>query len=496
MKRLLGKDFLKTAFFALFVSVVLLFVVFEIKKFQGEEEVKEVKNRVLNLNFDHVNKIKVSGYIFIRDRDLKVWRAVSPVTDYLNFRAVEDWLAAALSFDGRRLSDKDEHVRWTDFGFLKNSPEITYYDNKNAYSLRLSNKNAFDGSSYIKYKKNNESGFLFSSDPEWARIFEKKPKDFRSLKVFDWTVPEPSSKVKVLKIKVKNKEKLSFYKESEIWKSEKDPKWTLNTVKIESFLNDLQQQTHKGFADSKMRLQNPEVSLFVSNQKKSGFSINIYEEDKKVYGVASYRPEHIFELDKKAVDEFSPNPIEFRESSDLIKDFDVDLVKAVKIRKDSDNQVFRFKDDLWVKTDGEKIAAGFEFNGAKVFSLLEDFKKIQYKRYVKDREVIFKSAKKKLYFYKDQKNIEYTYSVGQRYPCTIKSRGYMKCVLVATNKVQGYYGVALRQDVEKIFKYGFIQKIPKPEPEKEKAKENKNEEIKIEPDKKSDKQTDKKSETR
>jgi len=54
-----------------------------------------------------------------------------------------------------------------------------------------------------------------------------------------------------------------------------------------------------------------------------------------------------------------------------------------------------------------------------------------------------------------------TYSVGQSYPCDQSSRKIDKCLLVATNKVQGYYGVALKDEVNTIFKYGFIQKITK-----------------------------------
>lgn len=472
MNTRLNKDFIKTAVFALLVSLVLLFVVFEIKKFQGEEEIKEVKNRVLAVDPEAINKIIFKNYTVIRNRDAGLWRAVSPVTDYLNFRAVEDWMSKALSFDGRLLSDKDEVVRWTDFGFVEKSPKIIYAAGKDSYKLQLSKKTAFDGSSYIKYQKNNEPALLLSSDPEWKKIFTQEPEDFRSLKVFDWNVPEPGSQVKVLKIKKNNKEVLSIYKEDGVWKSETEPKWTLNSVKIESFLSDLRQYMHKGFADGKMRLESPKVSLFVSDKKNNGFSVNIYEQDKKTYAVVSYRPEHVLALDLEAMEDFAPSSIEFREFSDLIsfsdsKEFDVDKVKALKIRKSDENQVFRFKDNLWTKTDGKKVPAGFEFNGAKVFQLLEAFKKIQYKRYVKERDVVFKSAKRKLYFYKDQKNIELTYSVGQSYPCTPTSKGLNKCVLVATNKVQGYYGIALKNDVDDIFKYGFVQKIAQKTVQKE-----------------------------
>jgi hypothetical protein len=462
MKKIINKDFIKTGFFALFVSIFLLVVVFEIKKFKSEDDVKEVKDRVLNLDPDLINRISFKGFTLIRDRDAGVWRAVSPVTDYMNFKAVEGWLSKSLFYDGRKLSDVDEKVRWADFGFVKSSPEVTYYAKKNAHKLTLSGKTAFDGSAYIKYQKNKNPALLISSDPEWKDVFDKDPQEFRSLKLFDWTVPEPKSSVKVLKITKKNKVITSVLIEDEVWKSEKNPEWTLNSLKIKSFLSDLQQYVHEGFADERMRLKSPSVSLFVSDNKNNGYSINLYEQDKNVFGVVSYRPEHVLKVAKEAVDEFTPEAIEFREFSDLIKDYSVDNIKALKIRENSENKVFRFKDNLWTKTDGSKIPRGFEFNGAKVFSLLESFGKIGYKRYISEKEVIFKSAQKKLYFYQDQKNIDLTYSVGQSYSCSKKSKGANKCVLIATSKVQGYYGVALKEDVDKIFKYGFIQKITEP----------------------------------
>ena len=85
MKKMMNKEFVKTGVFAFVVAVVLLFVVFEIKKFKAEEDVEEVKNRVLSVDPDLINRISYRGYTLIRDRDAEVWRSVSPVTDYMNF---------------------------------------------------------------------------------------------------------------------------------------------------------------------------------------------------------------------------------------------------------------------------------------------------------------------------------------------------------------------------------------------------------------------------
>jgi len=474
MFKMTNKDFLKTGFFALIVATVLLLVVFEIQKFKAEEDVREVKDRVLPIEPEAVNKVSFKSHVLIRDFDDGVWLLVDPVSDYLNFGAVEDWLAKTLSFDGRKLSDADENVRWADFGFSDSLPAIEIFEKKNKHSLVLSEKTAFDGSLYLKYQKNNESPVLVSSDPDWANTFKLSPKEFRSLKVFDWTVPQPSSQVKTVKIKKGSRDLLSLYKEKDLWKSSRHKLWSFDQVRVEAFLSDLQQYLHKGFAESQMRLGTPKLSLYIEDQNNKGFSVNIYSKDKKIYAVASYRPEHVLKLDKEAFDDFEEKEINFREFSDLIKDFKIENVQALKIRKDGENKVFRLRDGIWKKTDGKKIPKGFEFNGAKVFKLLEKFKAVQYKRYISEKDIIFKSAKKKLYFYKDQKNIEYTYTVGQGHPCSQRSKGAYKCVLVATNKVQGFYGVALRSDVQDLFKIGFIQKSP----EKMKLQKTKDEETK------------------
>jgi len=461
MAKILKKDFVKTGVFALIVSIVLLLAVFEIKKFQDEEELVEIKDRVVRVAPSTVNRIQVQGHTLIRDVEQGVWRTVSPINDYLNFRAVEDWLAKALSFDGRNLSDGDEKVRWVDFGFLENSPKIIYFSKKDAYAVSISEKTAFDGSVYLKFQKNKETPLLLSSNPEWSSTFAKKVQELRSLKVFDWTVSDSSSEARVLKVSQKNKEVLSLFKEGEAWKSARKEKWTISKVKVEAFLSDLKQYLHKGFADSKMRLEKSLVTVYVGDQKKNGFSVNIYKKKKKVYAVVSFRPEHVLKLDDEALDDFAPEAIEFREFTDLVKGFEVEGVVALKIRKNNENKVFRMKEGLWTKTDGKKIPAGFEFNSSKVSKVLETFKSVQYKRYVKEKDVLFKSAKKKLYFYKDQKTIDMTYSVGQAYPCSTSSKKIDKCLLVATNKVQGYYGVALKDEVNSIFKFGFVKKIEK-----------------------------------
>lgn len=224
-----------------------------------------------------------------------------------------------------------------------------------------------------------------------------------------------------------------------------------------------------------MKLQNPQLMIFVEDQFKNGYSLSLYKKNKEVFGVSSYRPEHVFKMDKEAVEDFAPKAIEFRSFSDLSKGFDKESVKAVKLRQKDENKVFRFKSGIWTKTDGKKIPDGKEFNGARLFKFLKDFEKIQYKRYIPDRDVIFKSAKKKLYFYKNQKDIDFTMTVGQAYPCGLKSKS-SNCILVATNKVQGYYGVALKKEVKNLFNFKFLQKkelvekSDKQDQESEKAK--------------------------
>ena len=470
----MNKDFIKTGFFALFVSIVLLVAVFELKKFKGEEDVKEIKDRVVKVDPAKVNKIESAGFVLIRDRTKSTWRSILPLNDYMNFHGVEDWLSKALSFDGRLLSDPEEQVNWADFGINEESKKVTYYFEREQVDVSLSTKEAFDGSVYLKVKK-NEGVFLYSSSAEWKKIFSKSPETFRSLKLFDWTVAEAPSLIKSLKIKNKNKEILSLVKsgseEGEVWSSLKHPKWSIDSVKVDSFLSDVQSYLHKGFADGKMVLSSPRVNLYVEDQNKNPFSLNLYTKDKKNYAVSSYRPEHVLKIDKESFDDLAPFEIEFRALSDLIKDFDPERVKAAKIRIGDDNQVFRLKGDKWAKTDGEKIPKGYEFNEERLSQLFEGFKSINLKRYVPEKDVIFKSAKRKLYFYRDQKNIEWTLSMGQNILCKNQVKASNKCVLIATNKVQGYYGVALKSDVLKLFKIKFLTKAPKVKIKKEEPDE-------------------------
>ena len=461
----MNKDFIKTGVFAFFVSIVLLAAVFELKKFKEEEDTKEVKDRVVKVDdSDQVLKVEMGSFVFLKDPLKSTWRSVKPVADYMNFNDLEDWVSKALSFDGRLLSDEGEEINWVDFGLNESSKKIIYFEKSRKTEVSLSDKAAFDGSVYLKVTKDNKD-FLYSSSTEWKEVFKKDPISFRSLKLFDWTVPEAKALPKILKVKTGSKEKLSLLKtggqDGEVWKSLKHPKWTIDSAKVDSFLSDVRGYLHKGFADGQMVLSSPKVSLYIEDQTKNPFSLNLYIKDKKNYAVASYRPEHVLKVDQEAFEDLSPSEIEFRSLSDFIKDFDVDSVKALKVRLKDENKVFRLKNEIWTKTDGKKTPKGYEFNGAKVFKFLEQFKALDFKRYVLEKDVIFKSAKKKLYFYKNQKDVELTFSVGQKFPCQKNVKSKKTCVLIATNKVQGYYSVVLKSEIDKLFKYRFLDRNTK-----------------------------------
>ncbi|MGH1469164.1 MAG: hypothetical protein ACRBBP_09835 [Bdellovibrionales bacterium] len=444
---LMKKDFLKTGIFALVVSVVVVFAILEVKKFQGEEEAKEAENRVVDFGSIEIKRLKFNEYILERDGKKFTWKLVSPYTDYLNYRVVEEWVSKGLSQEGRNLSDGGESLTWSEFSLDNDLNKLVYItDEGKEASVQLSEKEAFDGSVYLRviFK---DTDMLYSSSKEWKEVFSKKVEELRSLQLFNWEVPSPSSLPKRISFYKKGRKYLSLDKE-ETWTSPEFKAWTFDNAKVDSFVNELKTYLHDGFTDGRAQLKDKVATVVLNTDTSEEYSLNFYKDGS---AVSSYRPEHKMKVDKNALASLVVEPLDLRSFDDVdggMPDGDFD---ALKIKIKDKSQRYAFKDNIWVLGKGEKERASF--NGAQVFVFLNKLKEINYKRFVSEKGIVFKSAKKRIYLSKDGKEV-LRYSVGPDFQCEATSKR-KRCVLIATNVLKKAYVVALKSEINKIFRFKF-----------------------------------------
>lgn len=450
------KDFIKTSIFAFIVSIVVVFAVLEIKKFQGEEDVKEIENRVVAIGSDEVSKIKYKDYILERDGKKFTWKITSPYTDYLNYRVTEDWVSKGLSQEGRNLSDGGEKLNWQEFSLDHSDGKMIYTTvGGDTATVQLSKKEAFDGSTYLRVMSSKKGEQLYSSTAEWKEVFTQKIEKLRSLQLFNWETPSPSAMPKKISFYRKGKKYLSLEKSGK-WKSAEHETWTFDDAKVDSYLSELKTYLHEGFVSDKtskkvkerVKLKNKLATIVLNTDTNEDYSLGFYRGQ---YAIASYRPEHILKVDNVALSGLMVSPLDLRSFDDVDANFPNGEYTGVKIKIRDKYQKFNLKDSIWVLD--AKEAKKKTFNGARVFIFLDQIKKLNYRRYISDRGVVFKSAKKRIYLLKEGKEV-IRYSVGQNFPCEVKS-SRANCVLIATNAVKKAYMVVLRKEVNELFKFSF-----------------------------------------
>ncbi len=449
--RILKKDFIKTAIFSVIVSFFTVLAVLELKKFQKEEETKEAKSRVVQFGSNEIKQVKFKNYFLEKDNKKPIWKMVSPYTDYLNYRVTEEWILKGLSQKGRNLSDGEEPLNWADFSLDNELNKIVYITNLGEETLvQLSEKEAFDGSAYLKVKfKGMEK--LYSSSSEWKEVFSKKVEKLRSLQLFNWEVAYPLSLLKKISFYKRGKVYFSLIKK-DVWTSSELKDWSFDEAKVDSYINELKTYLHEGFSEKKVSLKDKTSSIVINIDREGEFSLNFY---KKNYAISSYRPEHTLNVDKGAESTLMVNPLDLRSFKDVDGDVPNGDIDKLNIRVGKQSQTFQFKDNIWVLGRDEKKQDNF--NGARVFVFLNKLKEINYKRFVSDKNFFFKSANKKIYLMKNGKNLV-KYSVGQNVKCEKESK-LKQCVLIATNQFQKAYVIALKQEVNEIFKFKFYDEV-------------------------------------
>ncbi len=449
--RILKKDFIKTVVFAIIVSFIAVLTVLEIKKFQKEEETKKNQSRVVQFGSNQIKQVKFKNYILERDKKKFIWKIVSPYTDYLNYRVTEEWVSKGLSQEGRNLSDGEKPLNWAQFSLDKELNKIVYITDSGEKTLvQLSEKEAFDGSTYLRVGF-KETEKLYSSSNEWKDVFSKKIESLRSLQLFNWEVPYPLSLPKKISFYKKGKMYLSLIKE-DIWRSNDFKSWNFDEAKVNSYIQELKTYLHEGFSEKKVDLKDKISSLVINTDTGEELSLNFY---KKGYAVSSYRSEHTLSVDKTAKNALIVDPLDLRSFKDIDGNTPNGDIDQLTIRVGEKSKAFKFKDNIWVLGKNEKQQDSF--NGARVFMFLNKLKEINYKRFISDKKIIFKSAKKRIYLIKNKKNLV-RYSIGQSIKCKEESQ-LKQCVLISTNQLQKAYAIALEQEINDIFKFKFNEEV-------------------------------------
>lgn len=448
------KDAFKTIIFALLVSIAVAFSLLEIKKFQSEEENREVANKLVPYGSVEIKKVEFQGAVLERDGQKFTWKMTSPITDYLNYNAVEKWVSKALSKEGRNLSEGGESLNWSEFHLDGDDNFIKYVtiDDKST-SVKLSDKEAFDGSSYLRVFSKDSEGKLFSSEKEWREVFSQKANDFRSVQLFNWEVPSPGSVLSKISFYKKGAKSFTLQKTKEDkWSSEQFKDWTFDDAKVTSYISELQTYLHDGFEDRSFKISDKTSTIVANTDKGEEFSLGFY---KKGYAVANYRPEHTVKVDKNAESVMIVDPLDLRSFIDVDGSTPNGDYDEVQVKNDKKIQKLYLKDRIWTIDDKDPLKE--TFNGAKVFIFLDKLKNLNYKRYVSDKGIYLKGVKKRIFLIKDGKELV-RYSIGQDFPCSVNDKKSKNCVLVATNKVQKTFMVALKSDVNSIFRFDFKER--------------------------------------
>ena len=182
------------------VLVALLAYIYfvEIKHKQAESERKEKAARIVQLDKDQIDEIKISGpdghSIDIKKSAPDTWNIVSPIDSAADLRAVRNLLTAAtLAQPEKVILERD--VNWKDYGLDKPDLELSLTAPKKTVTIAFGASNPSRSSYYLKV--NGDPRLLLV--PDTLRIsLAKKVFDLRDKSVCKLT-PDDIQKVKIIR---------------------------------------------------------------------------------------------------------------------------------------------------------------------------------------------------------------------------------------------------------------------------------------------------------
>lgn len=406
----MNKDFLKTALFAFFVAMVFVFVLFEIKDFKSEEDIKEEKARLVYMDLSDVEEVTFKSSLFKKEG--LVWKMFKPFSDLVDAKHFEEWLSKIMVAKGSKLNTKNEKIKWSDFYFSKESPSVKIKTKNQEVEIFLAEKEAFDESSYLRVRKGDEDG-LYVAQKNMASFFEKSRDLFRSRSLFDWTELEPDSRVAKIVFLKKGKVYFSLLRKEGRWQEEGQNKregWSWEEGYVDSFLDDLKKYKIESFEGKDFKIKDSEKSLTVKTTTGKKYSLYLDKVKGKALAQSTLRPNIFFEVNSDALKALFPAPLDFRSDKDVLGESFEPV--SVKIEKGRDKKEFFLESSIW-KSAQKKDK---KFNGALVFKFVDKVKGINFVRFIEKKKYFFKNQKKKITF-KDAYGKSTALSLGQKVQC-------------------------------------------------------------------------------
>ncbi len=422
------KDIIKTSLFSLVVAAIALTAFLELKEFKEEEEVKEVRDRVVKINSSELSLVRLEPEGIDIYHDSGNWKLRAPIKDVIEDEIVDSWVSSLLSLDGRVLgSSKDKDLVWGDFGIFKDSRSILFKaENNDMVKVQISNKEAFDGSTYLRVRSKNQD-VLISSDSKWRLETLKKPYDFRSKNLFNWS--ELSKEGRPTSFSVSNKSAKEYYdlnKTENKWTAKRRKKWGIDEEALKDYFELIKSQKVIAFVEPEKYKGKVELSFKISLSTGEKVSLEILKDRYTVYARASFRPDILLKINNKILKALYKPLLSLKSKEDFYF-FKQNKVKSMLLKTGAKSFRVKNEDNVWVLKNKSELPKGKDFNGAKVFEMFNKLRALGGVRYVK-ANTLFYTSKKRITLYNSKNNMYYQLEVGQKFPTKFGSRrtdGYL-----------------------------------------------------------------------
>ena len=455
------KDLKKTAIFAALVFSFLAFVTYEINKFQKEEEVKETKSRVVKLPSEKIDRVEFGDFVFEKSKG-NVWRSVGgDFKDILKSEKVNKWLLESLSQDGRALSEPDEDIDWSKFGFTQDSKEITFKIGGDYTTVTLSPKRSFEGGVYLKVNTGKNSTILYSSTKDWFEFFNKDLGLLRDMSAFDWSPIDDGGFIKSVKVS-KDRKDFGLVFKGDKWSSDtrKYKKWTFDRSKIATYLDDVKGFLLKGFVEDRPKNLKSYGELKIESSENT-HKFKVFEQDDNYYAESSFRKGILFDLGKDNVDTFFASAWDLRSFDDALS-FNQDKVNKLSFQLGKKEYKLSKNEEGEWSFEGE-LPEGQVFNGASVQKLFTLMKSVQGERYLSSKPDVNKPKLQITYRSSDKSSNNFVF-YNLETPCIKGDKKNKACRVLGANDL---YMVVKKEAIDPFEQLEFLkeQNIKKAEVE-------------------------------
>ena len=197
------------------------------------------RKKIFNFKNDDVDNIKIDrpdGSLEIT-RTKEGWKVVKPYNDLAEPTAVDAILYSLNLQKGKifRTEDESKPINWKELQLDPPGITVEIKTTKDTQTLGVSNKNAFDGSFYLR--KGDE---LMLADRGMAQAILRDPKTFRSRRLWreaDGTIQSVDAEINLDNVK----DKFSVSRDGTDWKLSPAPAFPVDKARLEFWVNSLQQ---------------------------------------------------------------------------------------------------------------------------------------------------------------------------------------------------------------------------------------------------------------